>query len=67
MLDLATEVIQLTKSKSKIIFQDLPSDDPQVREPDCSKAEELLGWVPKVDRNVGLMKTINYFMAELNN
>jgi UDP-glucuronate decarboxylase len=64
MLQLAQEIISLTKSKSEIIFQDLPSDDPKDRRPDISKAKTLLGWEPKVDRVSGLERTISYVLAE---
>ena len=64
MLQLAKEVIDLTKSKSEIVFQELPSDDPKDRRPDISKARTLLGWEPKVDRNSGLKKTISYVLEE---
>ena len=63
MLQLAQEIISLTKSESKIIFQDLPSDDPKDRRPDISKAKNLLGWEPKVDRVSGLERTISYVLA----
>lgn len=64
MLQLAQEIISLTKSKSEILFQDLPSDDPKDRRPDISKAKNLLGWEPKVDRVSGLERTISYVLAE---
>ena len=64
MLQLAQEIISLTKSKSEIVFQDLPSDDPKDRRPDISKAKTLLGWEPKVDRVSGLERTISYVLAE---
>ena len=64
MLQLAQEIISLTKSKSEIIFQDLPSDDPKDRRPDISKAKTLLSWEPKVDRVSGLERTISYVLAE---
>ena len=64
MLQLAKEVIDLTKSKSEIVFQELPSDDPKDRRPDISKAWTLLGWEPKVDRISGLKKTIAYVLEE---
>ena len=64
MLQLAQEIISLTKSKSEIIFQDLPSDDPKDRRPDISKAKTLLGWEPKVERVSGLERTISYVLAE---
>jgi dTDP-glucose 4,6-dehydratase len=61
ILDFAKEIIELTGSSSKIVYSELPIDDPQVRQPDISKAREQLGWEPKVDRKVGLLKTIEYF------
>jgi dTDP-glucose 4,6-dehydratase len=65
MLELAKEIIQLTGSRSKIIFQDLPEDDPKVRQPDITKAKELLGWEPKVHRHEGLQRTLKYFKMKL--
>jgi dTDP-glucose 4,6-dehydratase len=65
MLALAKEIIALTGSKSKIIFQELPTDDPKVRQPDITKAKELLHWLPTIDRKEGLQKTIAYFRSKL--
>ena len=66
MLELATKVIDLTGSKSKLIFQDLPQDDPKQRQPNITKAKELLdNWNPNVQLNEGLIKTIQYFEDEL--
>ena len=61
VLDLASIVIGKTNSKSKVIFQDLPLDDPTRRRPDISQAVQLLGWTPKVSLERGLEKTIDYF------
>ncbi len=61
MLELAQEIITLTNSKSKVVFQDLPQDDPMMREPDISRARELINWNPKVKREEGLLKSIEYF------
>jgi UDP-glucuronate decarboxylase len=61
MKQLAAQVIDLTGSKSKIVHQPLPSDDPKQRQPDIAKANELLGWQPKVQLREGLTKTIEYF------
>jgi len=61
ILELAQRVIELTKSKSKIVFERLPQDDPQKRRPDISLAKEVLGWYPKVPLEEGLPKTIDYF------
>ena len=51
----------LFRSKSKIIFKDLPEDDPMQRKPDISKAKQLLNWEPVITRELGLKKTIKYF------
>jgi len=60
--ELAEEILQLIgDSTSEIIYQDLPLDDPKVRQPDISLAKKLLGWEPQVDRNEGLVKTLAYF------
>jgi UDP-glucuronate decarboxylase len=58
---LAEEVIDLTGSGSKLKVFPLPSDDPKQRQPDISKAKELLGWAPRVELRAGLRKTIAYF------
>jgi nucleoside-diphosphate-sugar epimerase len=65
MIQLAKEVIELTDSKSKIIFRDLPGDDPRDREPDISKARNLIGWDPKITREIGLERTIRDIKAQL--
>ena len=59
--DFAEEVVQLTGSNSKLSFVDLPKDDPKVRQPDITKAKEILGWEPKVSRSEGLKITLDYF------
>jgi UDP-glucuronate decarboxylase len=61
MVELAEKVIELTKSKSKLVFRELPKDDPLQRKPDISKAIRLLEWEPLVNLFNGLQKTINYF------
>ncbi|MBN2571849.1 MAG: SDR family oxidoreductase [Ignavibacteriales bacterium] len=61
ILDFAKEVVELTNSKSKIIFKDLPIDDPKIRQPDITKAWKLLKWEPKINRSEGLKRTIEYF------
>jgi len=63
LIDIAKEIISLTKSKSKIIFEELPENDPKVRQPDITKAKTKLGWLPKVSREEGLIKTIQYFKS----
>lgn len=57
----AEEVIELVGSKSKIVYEPLPQDDPKQRKPDITKAKDLLGWEPKVDRKEGLKRTLDYF------
>jgi dTDP-glucose 4,6-dehydratase len=59
----AEEVLGLIDSKSKIVFKDLPEDDPKIRQPDITKARTILGWEPKVDRKEGLKITIDYFKS----
>jgi len=66
MLELATEIIELTQSKSQVEMRPLPGDDPKQREPMIEKAEKILGWKPVVDRRSGLIKTIEYFKSTLN-
>jgi UDP-glucuronate decarboxylase len=61
ILELAQKVIELTGSKSKIIFQPLPKDDPMQRKPDISLAKEKLNWQPVIKLEEGLKKTIEYF------
>lgn len=59
--DFAEEIIQLTGTNQKIIYKELPKDDPTQRKPDISKARNILGWEPKVDRKEGLEITYEYF------
>ena len=59
--DLALKVLKLTKSNSSLIFQNLPDDDPKKRMPDISLARNNLKWNPKIDLDLGLMNTIDYF------
>jgi dTDP-glucose 4,6-dehydratase len=63
MLDFAKEVRDLTNNKVSIIFKPLPVDDPKNRQPDISRAKEILGWQPKVDRRDGLKITFEYFRS----
>ena len=59
--DFAEEIIKLTGTNQKVIYQDLPVDDPKQRQPNISKAKEILGWEPKVSRHQGLKITYDYF------
>jgi dTDP-glucose 4,6-dehydratase len=58
---LAERIVEMTDSGSKVVYQDLPVDDPKVRQPDITKARELLGWEPKIEIAQGLPETIAYF------
>lgn len=68
MLQLAENIIELTKSRSKIVYMPLPQDDPMQRKPVIDLAREKLGWMPKIQLEEGLLKTIKYFdtMLERN-
>jgi len=55
------EILKLTGSSVKMIMKPLPQDDPKQRRPDITKAREILGWEPKVDRAEGLRRTYEYF------
>ena len=59
--ELATMVLELTGSRSKIVNHELPVDDPKVRKPDITRARSMLGWEPTVDLRSGLVRTIEYF------
>ena len=65
MLELASDVIRLTESKSELIFEPLPLDDPLIREPDISVARKELNWEPRISRETGINKTIDYFRSNL--
>ena len=62
---LAKTVINLTGSKSGIVYRDLPQDDPVRRKPDIRKARKSLGWYPQVDLETGLSTTIEYFKTKV--
>ncbi len=59
--DFAEEIISLTGTDQKVVYLDLPKDDPKQRQPDISKARAILGWEPKIDREEGLKITYEYF------
>jgi len=61
MLELANLVVELTESKSKLVFMPLPQDDPMQRKPVIDLAKKELGWEPTVPLREGLVKTIDYF------
>lgn len=61
--DFAEEIIKLTGTSQKVIYQDLPVNDPKQRQPDITKAKSILGWQPKIDRAEGLKRTYAYFKS----
>jgi dTDP-glucose 4,6-dehydratase len=61
ILDFAKEIIKLTGTQQKIVYKELPKDDPLQREPDITLAKELLGWEPKMSREMGMKTTFEYF------
>ena len=65
LLEFAKEIITLSESISKIVFKPLPQDDPKQRQPDISRAKEVLGWEPVVTRKEGLFLTYEYFKKQL--
>src|SRR5438270_628722 len=65
LLEMAKLVVELTESRSEIVFEALPVDDPQVRQPDITRARDLLGWEPEVDLREGLKRTIDDAMEQL--
>jgi UDP-glucuronate decarboxylase len=66
ILDFAKTIIEMTNSKSKIVYKPLPSDDPMQRQPDLTVANRELNWQPTTDISVGIQKTIEYFKNKIN-
>jgi dTDP-glucose 4,6-dehydratase len=65
ILDFAKKILEITGAKSRIITKALPVDDPKVRQPDITRARQLLGWEPKVDFESGIRETISYFRQKI--
>ena len=65
LLELAHRVLEVTGSKSRIVYRELPEDDPKVRRPDIGKARRLLGWEPKVSLDEGLHQVLPYFRSKV--
>ncbi len=61
ILDFAKEILELSGSRSQIVFEPLPMDDPRVRRPDITRARLVLGWEPKIDRHEGMARTLEFF------
>jgi UDP-glucuronate decarboxylase len=66
IVDLARKIIEMTATGSKIIHLPLPEDDPKQRQPDISLAKEKLNWIPVVNLDTGLARTIEYFKKKLH-
>lgn len=66
ILELAAKVIELTGSKSKLVYNPLPQDDPMQRKPNISRAKDLIGWEPKIELEEGLKSTIKYFENKIS-
>ena len=66
LLEMAEKILQVTGSRSKIIFKPLPEDDPKVRRPDISQAKQLLDWEPEVTLEEGLRDTLDYFRTRID-
>jgi dTDP-glucose 4,6-dehydratase len=64
--EFAEEIIEITGTGSSITYEELPTDDPQVRQPDISRAKEILDWEPTVDRREGLRRTLDYFKKKID-
>ncbi len=65
MLEFAEEIKKLAGAKSEIVYHPLPQDDPKVRKPDITRAKQLLGWEPKVGRDEGLKRTMDFFRSKM--
>ncbi len=65
VLQIAEKIIEITGSRSRIVFEPLPEDDPKVRRPDITRAKQLLDWTPKISLENGLSRTIEYFRSKL--
>jgi len=66
ILEFAKEILKYIDTPSKIVFKELPADDPKIRQPDITKAQKILNWTPKVSRSEGLQLTIEYFKKHIH-
>jgi dTDP-glucose 4,6-dehydratase len=66
ILEFAKEILKYIDTPSKIVFKELPVDDPKIRQPDITKAQKILNWTPKVSRSEGLQLTIEYFKKHIH-
>jgi dTDP-glucose 4,6-dehydratase len=65
LLEMAELIVELTESRSEIVFEALPVDDPQVRQPEITRAKQLLGWEPEIEVREGLRRTIEHYTRVL--
>jgi dTDP-glucose 4,6-dehydratase len=65
LLEMAELVVEITDSRSEVVFEPLPVDDPQVRQPDITRAKQLLGWEPEVGLREGLVETVEHYAKVL--
>jgi dTDP-glucose 4,6-dehydratase len=63
--EIARTIVRLVESKSRLVYRDLPVDDPKQRQPDITRAKTLLGWEPRVGLEEGLLNTVGYFRSKL--
>ncbi|MEB3284028.1 MAG: UDP-glucuronic acid decarboxylase family protein [Candidatus Sericytochromatia bacterium] len=66
LLEMADRIVKITKSSSPVVFKPLPTDDPKLRQPDITRAREILNWAPRVNLEAGLEKTVQYFSHSLH-
>ena len=65
LIDMARLIVELTESRSEIVFEALPVDDPQVRQPDITRARDLLGWEPEIELREGLARTVEHYTSKM--
>src|SRR5262245_52564653 len=65
ILEFAEEILSLSASKRSIVYKPLPADDPRLRRPDISRAQQLLGWEPKIQRREGLLRTLEFYRKKI--
>ena len=65
LLEMAEAIVEVTESRSEIVFEALPVDDPKVRQPDIARARDLLGWEPEVELRDGLARTVEHYTSIL--
>ena len=66
VLTMANKIVNIANSSSKIVFKELPTDDPKIRQPDIAKAKEIFNWSPKIDLEEGLRNTLEYFKTKIS-